>query len=226
MNVPTIKRVKRYVLVIARWILIVSTGLYIINDLLPKVYTAGTTLRLPAGDLVTPSEGSTTEPVDFQPEFEITMTSPEFLLAIIKELGLDKEWARRLNKEDEDTLPDVDALTHMERIVKIQVKRGTNLVVITAASDVPQEAADIANAMARRYQTLRDLEAGKSGVDRLRPSAVLILQRAETPAEPTRPRKNVDLMLTLIAASFLSLFAASFVEMILLFIRAGERVEG
>jgi capsular polysaccharide biosynthesis protein len=220
MNVLTVKRAQRYVLVIARWVLIVSsvfavtvlTGLYVIDNVLPKVYTASTTVRLPVDDLVTPSAGSMMEPVAFQPEFENTMTSPEFLLAVVKDLGLDRAWARRLNKAEEDTVPDVDALTHMEKIIKIEVTRGTNRVVITAASDVPQEAADIANAMAKRYQTLRDLETENWGGVRIGSSAVVIVQRAETPAEP-------------VAAGFLGLFAASFVEMVLLFIRAGERTE-
>jgi capsular polysaccharide biosynthesis protein len=225
MNVPTAIRVHRYASVAVRWLLIgsgvfaltVLAGLSITDEILPKVYTAHTLLILPAGDLVTPSAGLGPEPVAFQPEFENTMLSPEFLLAIVKDLGLEKEWAKRIYKSDQEQLPDVDALTHMEKLVKIEVKPGPNLVEITATSDVPQEAADIANAIARHYQATREMGSPS------RENSVRIVARAESPTEPTQPDKNFAFVVTLVVASLLSLTAASFVEMVLLFIRAGER---
>jgi uncharacterized protein involved in exopolysaccharide biosynthesis len=228
MKVPTASRIKRYASVLFRWLVIgvgvfgltLVAGLYVTDDVLPKVYTASATLHLPTADLMTPSASPVVEPVAFRPEFENTMLSPELLLAVIKDLGLEKEWARRLNL-DQDQLPDVDALTRLEKLVKIQVQHGTNDVQITAASDVAQEAADIANAIATHYLALRQPIGLDGG-----PSPVRLIERAATPTEPTRPNRGLAFLVTLACAGILSLTAACFVEMILLFVRAGERAEG
>jgi capsular polysaccharide biosynthesis protein len=225
MKLAPAKRFQRYASVMLRWVIIcagvfvltVGTGLYITNDVLEKVYTATATLQLPATDLATPSADSTLEPVPFQPEFQNTMMSPEFLLAIVKDLGLDKAWARRL-KLEADQLPDVDALTHMEKLVKVSVRRSTNLVDVTAASDEPGEAAAIANAIAERYKSERAPATNHA-------TTVRIVERADPPKEPTLPNKELAYDITLVVGIAASLFAASFVEMILLFIRAGERPE-
>ena len=226
MTESTSLRVTRYLSVVARWFLILGgafaltflSGLYVINNVLTKVYKASATLELPAGDLVTPTvPGSVLVAEPPQPEFENTIMSPEFLLAIVKDLGLDKEWASRIYKTDDDQLPDVDALTHMEKSLRIDVKRGTHLVEITASSDVPIEAARIANAVADRYKVTR----GVAGT-----SAVRIVSRAEMPTEPSRPNRDFDLVALAIVAALVSVITASFVEIIFLFIRAGERMEG
>jgi capsular polysaccharide biosynthesis protein len=223
-------RVKRYLSVALRWIVItaavftvvVATGLYITNEVVPKVYTASALVELPASELMIPSAGAIPEPVAFQPEFENTMMSPEFLLSVVKDLGLDREWAKRVYKTEQDQVPDVDALTHVEKLVRVDVKQGTNVVEITALSDIPKEAADIANAIADHYKALS--AAGRGDVaGPVRGQEVLILSRAEPPSEPSRPNKSFDYIVTLVAAGFLSVMAASFVEIIFLFLRAGER---
>ena len=194
-------------------------GVYVIDNLLTKVYKGTALLELPPGDLVTPTVSSSIlEPEPFQPEFENTMTSPEFLLAVVKDLNLQKAWAERLYKTDQDQLPDVDALTRMGNVLKIEVKRGTHIVQITASSDVPQEAADIANAVAQRYKHTRG-DAGTGA------SPVRILQMAEAPTEPARPNRKFDLTVTLVLAALVSITVASFVEIVCLFVRAGERAE-
>jgi capsular polysaccharide biosynthesis protein len=149
------------------------------------------------------------------------MQSPDVLLPIITDLDLDKAWAKKINAADSDELPDVDALTHMSKILKLKVVPGTNIIKITVSSDVPQEAADIANAIADRYKTMRDSEADHP----LQESPVLILTRAEPPTEPSKPDKSFDFMVTIVAATVLSIFAASFTEVILMLTRASERTD-
>jgi len=164
MNAPTAIRASRYLLIVIRWFFIAAVIFaaskfvcgYVINHVLPQVYTAKATLTVPANDLVIPTAGSSPEPEDFRPEFENTIRSPDFLLAVIKDLGLEQAWAKRLYRSD-DQLPDVDALTHMENALKFRIEPEINTISITAASDVPQEAADIANAVADRYKTTRDV---------------------------------------------------------------------
>jgi capsular polysaccharide biosynthesis protein len=228
MNESSTQRMTRYVAVVVRWLLIgaavfgltVFAGLYVINNLIVKVYVATTTLELPASDLAVPTLGPGLDSEDVQPEFQNIMMSPDFLLGIVKQLGLDKEWARRLNLE-QNQLPDVDALTRMEKIVRIGVEAGTSHITVSAQSDVPQESADIANAIAERYKAGR--EAGEDPA--LEKKEVHILIRASAPADPVKPNRSLDFIVTLVLATFAGLTAASFVEMIFLFIRAGERAD-
>ncbi len=232
MKAPSVKRMQRYASVVIRWLVLgaitfsltVAAGFYLVDDVLPKVYYARAVLEVPASDLVTPAN-STPAPVAMQPEFVNMMMSPELLLAVIKDLGLERRWAERLNKPDGNELPDVDALTRMERLVKIEVKPGTNLVEITAASDVPEEAADIANGVANRYQSARNWQMHDPVLAEASRSYVRVVERASIPREPSKPDKKLDATITFVTACVLSLLVASFVEMILLFVRAGERTE-
>jgi len=134
------------------FVLTVLCGAFITYKILPKAYvaTAQIQVRPQGSDL-------SFDPTVFLSEFEI-IQSPNVLLPIIKDLGLDKEWARRVFKSKENQLSDQDALAYMGKILKLDFKRGTNIIDITVASDVPKESADIANAVADRYKTLRDVE--------------------------------------------------------------------
>ena len=228
MIAPTTKRATRYLSVLLRWLLVLGgafgltlmAGMYVIDHVLATVYQASATIQLPPGELVTPTAPSSImEPEPFQPEFENTMMSPAFLLAVVKDLGLDKAWAERIYKTDADQLPDVDALTHLEDALKIEVKPGTHIVEITASSDVPVEAARIANAVADRYKVTR----GKTGTGA---DSVRIVTRAETPTDPVTPNRDFDLIVTMVVAAIVSVTTASFVEIVFLFVRAGERMEG
>jgi capsular polysaccharide biosynthesis protein len=221
MNAPVPTRLGRYLTVILRWLAVnffvfalsASAGLYIINNVMTKVYTATAQIQVPNGD--TDSHGGTI--------FEV-MASPEMLLPIIHDLNLDKAWTQQVYVADSDQLPDVDALTHMGKILRIEQVQGTNIFKITASSEVPQEAADIANALADRYKILRDDEE-HPGLKESRISSVFIVSRAEAPSAPSRPNKVFDYPATIVLAVILSLMASSFVEVIFLLLRAAERTD-
>jgi capsular exopolysaccharide synthesis family protein len=142
--------------------LTVMSGWYVTNQVLQKVYTATAQIQIhprgvgsiPMFDVM-PDRGF--DPIDYQAEFQI-MQSRDTLLPIIKDLGLDKIWAKRIFKSDDETLPDEAALGYMKGILKVDPEKGTNIMDITAASVIPKEAADIANALADRYKTMRDVE--------------------------------------------------------------------
>jgi capsular polysaccharide biosynthesis protein len=118
----------------------------------------------------------------------------------------------------------------MNKILKLDFVSETNVVTITASSDVPKEAADIANAIADRYKAMRDFEEdrgknrGEDSIADRQPQEgpVLILSRAQTPPVPD---KFFAYLVTILAAGLLSVMAASFVEMIFLFLRAAERTD-
>ena len=159
------------------------------------------------------------------------MTSPNSLLPVIYDLGLDKAWANRIDKSDSDDLPPRDALlpqealAYMSQVLKLNVEPGTNIVDITASSDVPKEAADIANDIADRYRTI--CETKKNQDDRRstvwpHASRIHILSRAEVPTVPSKPNQKLCFILTILTAGFLGATVSSFVEVILLFLRAAE----
>jgi capsular polysaccharide biosynthesis protein len=215
MTVPEPPRLKRYGTVLARWLLIALSvfglttfsGLYVIDNLLHKTYTATARIQIRPG-------GEPSDSPPFRADLD-TMRSANFLKPIITDLQLDKIWAKRGNSEL-DALPAEDALEHLNRMLKLHGLPGANIIDITVSSAVPEEAADIANAIADRY--VHQIEADRQQLQ----SPVRILSRAEPPEEPSRPNKRLDFLLTLLVAGFLGASLASFVEIVLLFLRAAE----
>ena len=157
--------------------LTVVSGYYVTNEVLPKVYTATAQIQLrpPRTTDITPMgpDGHTEQgfdPTNFQAEFEI-MQSADVLLPIITDLQLDKIWAKREYKTGLDALPPQDALAFMSSHLVLGQEHGTNLINITFSSEVPKECADVANALADRYKTMRDVEEDQRlnrGLDALR----------------------------------------------------------
>jgi len=157
--------------------LTVISGAYVTNEVLQKVYTATAQIQLRPREVtdITPigPDGRTDQSFDttaFQAEFEI-MQSADVLLPIITDLQLDKIWAKREYKSGLDALPPQDALAFMSGHLKLDQQRGTNLINISFSSEVAKEAADVANALADRYKTMRDVEEDQRmnrGLDSLR----------------------------------------------------------
>ena len=158
--------------------LTVLSGWYVTNEVLPKIYTASAQIQILSRGVLDVSGISSAhtenyfDATSFQAEFEI-MQSPNVLLPIISDLQLDKIWAKRLYKSSLDALPPQDALGYLKGNLKLDFKRGTNIIEITVSSEVPKECADIANAVADRYKTMRDVEEDQRtqrGTDTLRDS--------------------------------------------------------
>jgi succinoglycan biosynthesis transport protein ExoP len=142
------------------------SGIYVTVQVLPKSYTATAQIGIQsAQNTVTPGISPISDmpdrPIDtyeFQTEYE-RITSPTVLEPVITSLGLDKIWAKRVYKAAMDKLPMPDALVYMTKdVLSVNFKHGTNFVEITARSEVPQEAADIANAVVASYKKIRDSE--------------------------------------------------------------------
>ena len=125
---------------------------YIIESL-PKVYVA--TALIDAPRAVFPWNGYD----DTQPAVPIeVLNSPNVLLPVISDLGLDKKWARIDSHSTEESLTAAEALSHLRNVLKLEPVGGTNLIKVIVASDDPKEAADIANAIVNRFQTMRQVE--------------------------------------------------------------------
>jgi uncharacterized protein involved in exopolysaccharide biosynthesis len=163
MTVPNASRFSRYLAVFLRWLLIGATvfamavwlGLYIRDNMLPKSYTANAIIQVPASDLVMPGKALGLDSSTLRPVFEGTIRAPDFLLPVIDNLNLDTAWASHPETSTQEKLPDVDVLSRMENMLNLTVAKDTNLVTIAVSSADPKEAADIANAIADQYQTLR-----------------------------------------------------------------------
>jgi capsular exopolysaccharide synthesis family protein len=155
--------------------LTVLSGYYVTNEVLQKTYSATSEIKIlprQVTPIPTVQNGKTdgeVGPQEFQNEFEV-ITSPDVLSPIITDLQLDKVWAKRF-KSALDALPMQDALGYMSGIVHLDYKRGTSIITITVVSEVPKECSDIANAVANRYKTMRDVaeeQLGNQGVSVLR----------------------------------------------------------
>jgi succinoglycan biosynthesis transport protein ExoP len=141
--------------------LTVLSGYYVTNEVLQKTYSATSEIKiLPrlVTPIATPSSAKIEGEVgtqEFQNEFEV-ITSPDVLSPIITDLQLDKVWAKRF-KLPLETMPMQDALGYLTGILHLDYKRGTSIITISVSGEVPRECSDIANAVANRYKTMRDV---------------------------------------------------------------------
>ena len=144
--------------------LTVLSGFYVTEEVLPKGYKAVAEIQIHptafnSAQGIGPDGHAEDifDPVHFQAEFQI-MQSPSVLLPVINDLELDKAWAKRL-KMGVDSLSQEQALGYMKgRVLHLDFTRGTDIVDISASSEVPKECSDIANAVADRYKSQRDVE--------------------------------------------------------------------
>jgi capsular polysaccharide biosynthesis protein len=272
MTVPNKSRFQRYATVAIRSCLVIAlvfslsfvTGAYITDNFLTKYYTA--TAQIEIRDPATP--GASISPAELE-----TILSASVLLPVVKDLGLNAEWARRLFSSQEDTLTNLEAVGQLDKMLRLDTARGTDIVSITVTDDAPKEAADIANGIADHYKSMRDSEAQqsasiplqqavryadnsrepsplipigssstatsntfpavmtdvtgapKTSAAALRESPVRIIRRAELPTTPSHPNRHFCFCATLITSVLLALIAASFVEVIYLFLRASQVIE-
>jgi len=105
------------------------------------------------------------------------MLSDYSLNPIIKDLKLYRNQGKRFSlfhnivSSPDNVLTSQEELNHLRQALKIEAVRGTNIVKVTAYSEVPNEAADLANAVIERYKYLRDqdqVERSERGIDSLK----------------------------------------------------------
>jgi capsular exopolysaccharide synthesis family protein len=168
----------RFWVIFTIFVLTVLSGSYVTEEVLPKIYSATSQIEIkPRGVLdvnsldsfKTDSQFDTTT---FQAEFEI-IQSPKVLQPVIVQLGLEKKWAANVFKIP--TMTDQEALGYLEGLLKVDFKRGTDIITITVSEEDPKEAADIANAIADSYKSMRDDEENERnnrGADSIRQQIV------------------------------------------------------
>ncbi|MEJ0000898.1 MAG: hypothetical protein WDO13_18065 [Verrucomicrobiota bacterium] len=228
-------RARRYLTIVVRWLALaagvfaatLASGIFITDHLLQKGYTATAVLEVsPRSPAHGAAQATGAPATEFHAEFQI-IESPEILKAVIDDLDLRQAWAQRVFHGREAQLTSDEALAYLTRVLRVENKRGTNLVKVTAYSDDPHEAAAIANAIADRYKMVRDLDAARltgPGGGQVQ-SPVCVVTRAEAPAEPTKPNKRFYYGVSAAVAGVLSVMVASSVEVILLIVRASRTAE-
>jgi uncharacterized protein involved in exopolysaccharide biosynthesis len=131
-------------------------GAYHTYLILPKIYVARAQIQVlsrgPDG-----RDGTESDRTSLRSDLEI-MRSADVLLPVIKDLDLDKRWAKRVYKSGLDALPAQYALAYMGKVLRLDIRPGTNIIDINVSSTVPKEAADVANAIADRYEVMREAE--------------------------------------------------------------------
>ena len=152
----------RFWVIFTIFLLTVVSGAYVTQEVLPKIYEASTQIQIKPRGIVDVSSfdisGIKDEQFDatnFQAEFEI-MQSAKVLGPVIADLGLDKRWAKTIFKVP--ALSEQATLGYLLTLVKVEIKKGTDIVSITVSDQDPKEAAEIANAIAEDYKKLRDGE--------------------------------------------------------------------
>jgi len=93
--------------------------------------------------------GASYDPYFIQNEFE-TIKSDKVLGKVVADLHLQKEWAK-----GGQTLSTNQAIALLKEKLDLKPERNTSFVDIGVKSDKPQEAAELANAIARAYQSHR-----------------------------------------------------------------------
>jgi capsular polysaccharide biosynthesis protein len=167
MDQGQINRIKQYLIVISRGVLVVLgvfflilfSGIYVIDHVLPAPYSATSLIEVKPRE-VADSGTDSKQPVadnsgSWKAEAEV-MKSPHLLWPVIQKLDLEKSWKDQLPPSKGDRESANEAITHLQEILKIEPKRGTDILQITASSDQPEESADIANAVVDRYKLERD----------------------------------------------------------------------
>ena len=127
--------------------LTVMYGLYDTYEVQPRVYEGESIIEMLP-------DGNTT--ANAARDCEVLQT-PEFLLPIITDLRLDQIWAQRAFHSQLERIPPQDAIHFLKGHLTLTRIAETNIIHIQFASEVPKEAADVANAIADRYKTVCDV---------------------------------------------------------------------
>jgi len=134
-------------------LVVITTGA--ITFMLPKQYQSTALIQVQENadfEIFQQGRGATFDPRFTTTQFEI-IQSKKILWPVIEQLGLAQKWGERYEIKSEEVL-----LRKLQSIMTLQEVRNTDLISISVLSTDAQEAADIANAIAKEYQQARIAE--------------------------------------------------------------------
>jgi polysaccharide biosynthesis transport protein len=153
----------RKTVILAVFLLVVITAT-IVTFILPEVYSSGTRIKVERdGTDVqsvsgSPNYASMYDPYFIQTEFEV-IQSEMVLDKVVANMDLNTVWAKKYNMGGKLKTPESRRL--LKGMIELRPVRNTSLIEIRVNSDVPKEAADIANVIADVYQNYRQEERRK-----------------------------------------------------------------
>jgi len=214
-----------YFSILTRWFFVaalVFSGVFfgvllVADQALPKTYQASAmaevqfpTTNISAPKLGTPDEQTLEDEVDF-------IKSSPVMLPVIQDLQLEKAWAARIFHST-DPISDDNALLHLQGKVAVAWVKDTSILRVTVSSDVPPEAAEIANGVIDQYLAQRN-QQGPAGTN----MTVRIVERADAPTQPAWPNSTVVRIVAALLGAMLAISIASFMEVAVMLTRASER---
>lgn len=144
------------------------------------------------------------DPYFIQTEFEV-MQSQVVLDQVVKKLGLNEKWGLKFNGGEPLTTAQTTEL--LRHFIDPRPVRSTSLVEIRTYTDTPEEAANIANAMAEAYRDYRMGKGFVAGLQKPKTAFVEILDTAVPNLVPVRPNKPLNILLGIIMGTVLGLLA-------------------
>ena len=127
--------------------------------MMPKKFTATTQLEVREDAMdVDPFYERQVSRIGYNPFFLMTqekiMKSRPVLTEVIRNLNLQKVWGTELNEDKSPVTPEL-ALQILQRSIRVEQDRDTTLMNISATSEDPKRAAEIANEIANVYRDRR-----------------------------------------------------------------------
>ncbi len=159
---------KTVILAVFLLVLLTTTA---VTFILPETYMSTARIEVgkdtpDVGAILTPQTPMAYDPYFIQTEFE-KIRSTKVLHKVIEQLNLQNVWAKRFGT---DPLKISEAYKILVGQIDLQQSRNTSLIEIRAYSDDKNEAAEIANAIAREYENYRREARGelsRSGIKAL-----------------------------------------------------------
>lgn len=185
-----------------------------ITALLPRSYMAVARVEVTLRSLADTPKDPAWDPYVIQTEFEV-IRSDKVLGRVVADLKLQERWARRFGVGG--VLQPAEVVKLLRTAMDERVIRSTALIEIGFYDEQPNEAAEIANAIATAYANFRKgqvrayEEAKRGGADSVgvdRPARLVdvqIVDRAEPPLKPIRPNPQLNLLVGVVAGLGLGL---------------------
>lgn len=157
-------RIRKTVIISVFLLVLITTA--VVTFVLPQSYYSSARIRVDRdrsdiGDFTQQTMSGMYDPYFIQTEFE-SIRSEVVLTRVVDALNLNVVWAKKFNT---DRLKTSDTLDILRRRLDLRPVRNTMFIEIGVFSEKPEEAAEIANAVAEAYQAHR-LEQFRSATER------------------------------------------------------------
>lgn len=170
----------RKTVILAVFLLVVITAT-LVTFILPPSYASTARIKIEREgsdiqELGQPITASAYDPYFIQTEFEV-IQSEVILERVIENMELTARWGKRFGPMTQQ-----DAMRYLRRLISLEPVRNTSLIEIQVFNESPQEAADLANAIAEAYKAYRleqSRELALGGIKELEAQHAELAKRVE-----------------------------------------------